>query len=149
MDYTPPSIFASKLKNNNQMKQLFIIPVLLLSVNLMAQNKSTNMENVSIKPRTMSCKLTSPELQERKITIIANLKAQILEKKEIDNGYTYKFSGTDAIIDELSQFIKTERKCCSFFDFTIEIEGVEDGNIWLAITGPEGVKDFIKEDLDL
>ncbi|ATP56272.1 hypothetical protein CPT03_07200 [Pedobacter ginsengisoli] len=35
--------------------------------------------------KTLSCKLTSPEMQKRKATIIARLKKQVLEKKELPN----------------------------------------------------------------
>lgn len=92
------------------------------------------------------CKLTSKELRERKETIIASLKKQILEKKELSNGYAFKFAGTDNVIDELSEFVKSERSCCNFFTFGLSYSG--DGKeAWLNLTGPEGTKDFIRTEL--
>jgi len=95
-----------------------------------------------------ACKLTTPELRERKATIIASLKKQMLKKKDLKNGFAYKFSGSDAMVDELTMFVKTERACCDFFIFNLSISG-DKSEAWLEITGRKGVKDFIKTELDL
>lgn len=97
--------------------------------------------------RNIACKLTSPEMQKRKATVIASLKKQILEKKDLKNGYTYKFKGTDSIVDELAEFVKTERLCCDFFDFELKVAG-DASSAWLTITGPKGAKDFITSELE-
>ena len=96
----------------------------------------------------VACKLTTPELQQRKATVIASLKGQVLEKQELSNGFSYKFKGTDSVIDELTTFIKTERLCCSFFEFDLKISG-DASFAWLTITGPKGAKDFIINELAL
>ena len=96
----------------------------------------------------IACTLTSPELQKRKATIIAGLKKQILERKELDNGYAFRFSGTDAMVDELTEFIKTERQCCSFFEFTLSVQG-DTSSSWLTITGPAGAKEFVVAEMGL
>ena len=99
-------------------------------------------------PKPVTCKLTSPEIRERKATVIASLKRKILVKKELSNGYSYQFKGTDANIDELTTFVKTERLCCDFFDFSLTVKG--DGtSALLTITGPKGAKDFIRTELEL
>ena len=95
----------------------------------------------------LTCKLTTPELRKRKATVIASLKKQMLQKKELINGYAYKFKGTDAVLDELSSFIKTERACCDFFVYSISISG-DKSEAWLSLTGAEGVKEFIKTELE-
>ena len=100
------------------------------------------------KIKEVTCKLTSPELRKRKEEVIGSLKKKVLSRSEITNGYKYKFDGNDAILDELVTFIKTERLCCDFFDFSLDITG--DGKeIWLIITGPTGAKDFIEKELEL
>lgn len=96
----------------------------------------------------ISCKLTSDELQKRKETVLANLKKQVLEKKELANGYTFKFAGTDQVIDELTEFVKSERACCSFFVFTLSFSG-DGSEAWLTLTGPEGAKEMISAELGL
>jgi hypothetical protein len=71
----------------------------------------------------LTCKLTTPELRQRKATVIASLKSQMTDKKELKNGYSYKFAGTDKMVDELAEFVKTERECCDFFTFHLSISG--------------------------
>jgi hypothetical protein len=105
---------------------------------MIATNKDTD----------ISCKLTTPELQKRKETVLAGLKGQILEKKEVPNGYAFRFAGTDAVVDELAEFVKSERSCCSFFVFTLSFSG-DASEAWLTLTGPEGAKEMISDELGL
>lgn len=39
----------------------------------------------------MQCKLTAPELRERKATVVAHLKMQVRHKEELSNGFAYQF----------------------------------------------------------
>ena len=97
--------------------------------------------------KPMTCKLTTPELAKRKTTIIANIKKLITEKKELNNGFTYRFDGADKNINLLTDFIKTERQCCDFFNFSLSVNN--DQSVWLDITGAKGAKTFIKAELEL
>jgi hypothetical protein len=115
----------------------------LISLTANGQTKNTAMETTT---KEVTCKLTTTELQNRKATVIAELKALVLEKKELENGFSYKFEGTDEILDKLNDFIKTERMCCDFFTFQIT---VEDQIAVLNITGSNGAKEFLKEEVDL
>lgn len=101
----------------------------------------------AMKKKPMTCKLTTPELQKRKATVIAAIKKLIKKKTELANGYAYRFEGTDHNIDLLTDFIKTERQCCDFFNFSIDIKN--DETAWLKITGAQGVKGFITSELNL
>jgi hypothetical protein len=94
----------------------------------------------------IACKLSTPELQQRKATVIAGMRRQILERSTLEDGIAFKFNGTDQMLDELLAFIKTERACCSFFSFTLSIES---HHVWLTICGPEGVNVFIASGLEL
>ncbi|MFN4247913.1 MAG: hypothetical protein ACK4EY_09315 [Flavipsychrobacter sp.] len=97
--------------------------------------------------KTLSCKLTSPELRKRKEEVIAELKKEILEKKELPDGYSYKFNGSDDMLDKVNSFIKSERLCCDFFNFKITL--TNDTSLWLDIYGPEGAKEFITTELEM
>ena len=118
------------------------------------ENDSREMKNNLVVPisnrsgATYSCKLTTPELQERKATVLASLRNKMLEKKELINGYAFRFNGSDEMIDELAAFIKTERACCDFFTFQISVAGNES-SCWLEITGDTGVKEFIVNELEM
>ena len=95
-----------------------------------------------------SCKLTTPELQHRRETVLLSLKKQMKDKKELANGYAFKFSGSDQTFDELTEFIKTERQCCDFFTFTLSVSG-DKSEAWLEMTGVKGAKEFISAELGL
>ena len=115
-------------------------------------NKTTSVcsDDCKAKNKTgeLSCKLTTPEMQKRKETVLASLKSQMTEKKELKYGYVFKFPGTDKMLDELTEFIKTERECCDFFTFNLSISG-DKSEAWLELTGSDGAKDFISTELGL
>ena len=115
----------------------------LISLAANGQTKTTAMDTTT---KAVTCKLTTPELQKRKATVIAELKLLVRNREEIDNGFSYKFDGTDEILDKLNDFIKTERLCCDFFKFQIT---VEDQTALLNITGPDGAMEFLKEEVGL
>ncbi|MEP6951847.1 MAG: hypothetical protein ABI863_21335 [Ginsengibacter sp.] len=96
----------------------------------------------------ISCKLTSPELQKYKTEVISLLKSEVLQRKELDNGYQYSFDGSDKMIDHIINFIKSESACCDFFTFNLSVEDV-NRNVVLIITGPEGAKEFINAEMEL
>lgn len=98
--------------------------------------------------KNLSCKLTSLELQKRKETVIADLKASVIERKELPDGVRFKFNGDDQTLDKLTEFIKTERACCGFFTFNLSVAG-DKSEIWLELKGGEGTKDFIKAELEM
>lgn len=93
----------------------------------------------------LSCKLTTPELLERKRTVIHELKNLVVGKTELESGYRYCFKGDDATLDLINSFIKTERMCCDFFNFNLRV--TSDGFAELELTGPEGTREFIRREL--
>ncbi len=97
---------------------------------------------------TLTCKLMPEELRLRKETVLRSLKEKVLEKKELKNGYAFRFAGTDENLEELMTFIKSERECCDFFIFNLSISG-DKSEVWLALTGVEGAKDFVTQELGL
>ena len=135
------------------MKLLIICLIIFdMAISGNAQKKASHIciDDVEQKNKSsdLSCKLTTPELRRRKETVIASLKRQILQKKELKNGYAYKFTGSDKMVDELAEFIKTERACCDFFVFNLSFSG-DKSEAWLQITGAKGAKEFIKTELEM
>ncbi len=98
--------------------------------------------------KKLVCKLTSKEMQNRKQTVIDKLKNEMVEKKELEMGYAFKFNYNDSTIDELVSFIKTEKECCDFFTFNLSV-GSEKNFAWLELTGPKGVKEFLKDEIGM
>ena len=101
---------------------------------------------MEIAAKKLTCKLTTPELRKRKATVIAELKALVVTREELPNGFVYQLESKDAILDKLTEFIKTERMCCDFFTFQLT---VEDHTALLSLTGPEGTKNFINDEVGL
>ncbi|MEX2564336.1 MAG: hypothetical protein WD431_00155 [Cyclobacteriaceae bacterium] len=95
----------------------------------------------------LSCKFTTPELRQRKATVINDLKKLVLEKQETAKGFRYRFDVSDKTLDLLIDFIKTERLCCEFFTFSLTADGTES-QTWLDLSGPEGVKEFIANEIE-
>ncbi len=121
------------------------------STKLTTDKKTTSIVSDNYDPKIKAtdptCKLTTPELQQRKSTVIESLRKQVIQKNELANGYAFKFNGTDKMVDELIEFIKTERECCNFFTYTLLVKG-DKSDIWLEMTGAQGTKDFIKTELE-
>jgi len=128
---------------------VFIVSILMAASPSFSQKKTGDTDDCCKKSKTTTfvCKLTSAEFRERKATVVASLKKQVIEKKELKNGFAYKFAGTDSMVDEITNFIKTERQCCGFFSFNMTING--DDEMWLQITGPKGAKDVIINELEM
>jgi hypothetical protein len=67
---------------------------------------------------------------------------------ETPNGYEFQFSPKNVSLAELAEWAVAESKCCPFFDFHIDLEH-EGTLVCLRLTGSEGVKAFIREEIGL
>jgi hypothetical protein len=101
---------------------------------------------MKVHSKRISCKLSTPELRERRETTIASLKKCVLQRVTLLNGYAYQFPSDDKVLDELISFIKSERLCCDFFSFQLT---VEEATARLELTGPDGTREFIDAEIDL
>ena len=91
------------------------------------------------------CNLGAMTPEERTVygALSRKLFAAAEEKRELDNGYSYRLAAQKVSISEIAQWVTFERRCCPFFNLQIEAEPNE-GPVWLRITGPAGIKEFIK-----
>jgi len=65
--------------------------------------------------------------------------------RELPNGYQFEFPADPETFRLVGEWAIGERACCPFFDIDIRLER-EGGALWLALTGREGVKQFIQAD---
>lgn len=100
------------------------------------------------KTAALVCNLTDEEFRKHKETVVASLRKQVLEKKELDNGYAFKFKGDAKTLKEVNAFVDAERQCCGFFTFDLSISD-DQSEAWLSMTGPAGVKDFIATEIEM
>jgi len=76
-----------------------------------------------------------------------NLFSQIQESRELQDGYEFRFASLPSLLTSLAEFISLEKLCCPFLKFAIAVEA-EGGPVWLRLTGREGVKAFIREEIN-
>jgi rhodanese-related sulfurtransferase len=92
----------------------------------------------------VACSLEAGELAERGAELRRELFAHVMERRELPSGVAYRFPGSDEFKDKLLAFAATERTCCAFFRIELAFEpGL--GPIWLTLSGPPGVKEFIEQ----
>ena len=68
------------------------------------------------------------------------------EIKELPDGYAFRLPNESKTLRDAAEFITLERLCCPFLGFALEVES-EGGTVWLRLTGREGVKAFIHEEV--
>ena len=96
----------------------------------------------------LACDMTAIPATQRQTHLSASraLFAQIQETGELSDGYQFRFANEPNVIKQLAEFVSLEKLCCPFLGFAIEIEA-ENGPVWLRLTGREGVKAFIREEI--
>jgi hypothetical protein len=60
----------------------------------------------------IACSLTAAELQERRENVLSNLAASLIDSQELPDGFRFRFSIDDSILQNLITVINLERKCC-------------------------------------
>ena len=88
----------------------------------------------------------SPAQRESHLATSRELLSTLKEVKELPNGYEFRVEGLNIIL-RAAEFISLERLCCPFLNFGIEVEA-ESGSVWLRLTGREGVKAFVREEIN-
>jgi len=68
------------------------------------------------------------------------------EIRELTDGYAFRLPPLSDVLTKAAEFISLERLCCPFLRFSLEVEP-EGGSIWLRLTGREGVKAFVREEV--
>ncbi|MEP6925897.1 MAG: hypothetical protein ABI954_15625 [Pyrinomonadaceae bacterium] len=90
----------------------------------------------------IACTLSDSAFRVRRNDVVQKIVPAIIETKELENGFAYRFPADDEWLLELAQFVIFERKCCAFLSFKLSIESGQV-SIWLELTGQPGAKDFI------
>jgi hypothetical protein len=93
-------------------------------------------------------KSLSKEEWAHKKQISEKMRIARVERKELANGYAFRFRSEAVSLMELADWVSSEARCCPFFDMAIEVER-DGGPLWLKLTGKEGVKQFIRMEFKL
>ena len=89
-----------------------------------------------------------PQKTARYGQLVQSLRQAIQERRELLDGYAFQMDTTKIYADQLVEWVELERQCCPFFGFEIHWDP-KNGSVWLHLTGPEGVKDFILDEFGL
>jgi len=96
----------------------------------------------------LACDMTAIPAQQRPVHFAKSreLFLEISEMRELPDGYEFRFDDDPNRLKRLVEFVSLEKLCCPFLRFEIEVEP-ESGPVWLRLTGREGVKEFIREEI--
>ena len=95
----------------------------------------------------IACSLTVAELQERRKNVLNKIAASLIDSQELPDGFRFRFSIDDSILQNLITVINLERRCCPFLNFKLSLEAGKDFAS-LGLTGRQGAKEAIRELFD-
>ena len=97
---------------------------------------------------SLACDMTAiaPEQRPKHLANSRELFSRIEESRELPSGYEFRLADGPALISQVAEFVSLEKLCCPFLNFVIEVQD-EGGPVWLRLTGREGVKAFIREEI--
>jgi hypothetical protein len=91
----------------------------------------------------IACNLNDAEFQQRRAELLKTFRGALLEIRELDDGYGYRFPSDADWIFQIAQLITFERECCPFLSFNLRLEPA-NGPLWLELTGPPGTREFLQ-----
>ena len=84
--------------------------------------------------------------QERQRALYRQLRADVEEVVELEDGYAFRHSSDRAMLLAVAEFVSNERLCCPFFEFGITVERA-GGAVWLRITGAGEAKQVLRAEI--
>jgi hypothetical protein len=90
-------------------------------------------------------KALNPTERARHKLLTEKLVRQRTRVVETEKGYEFQYSPSTVSLEELTEWVAAEGKCCPFFDFHIDLEN-EGALLCLRLTGEKGIKEFIREE---
>ena len=96
-------------------------------------------------PIACDMSVLSPAQRETHLATSRWLFSRIEQIEELSDGYRVRLDGPDVVV-KTAEFIALEKLCCPFLNFDLEVQA-ESGLVWLKLTGREGVKAFIREEI--
>jgi hypothetical protein len=105
-------------------------------------------ETHSVKESPIACDMSAiePALRAQHVGTGGEVFRAASEIKELPNGYAFRLPAESDILRKTAEFVSLERLCCPFLGFALVVEP-EGGSVWLRLTGREGVKAFIREEV--
>ena len=86
------------------------------------------------------------EQRERHGDLRRQLREDVREVVELENGYAFGHSSDGAVLLAVAEFVALERLCCPFFEFGITV-GRDGGPVWLRMTGEGEAKRVLEAEV--
>ena len=136
------------------MKRILAVTTLSIAVLMMIDNPLLHAQETATtatpkKTVVFACnmKAMSPEERKRQSEVLSpGLRTSKLSSKELADGYEFQFPSDAKTYQMVAEWIGNERLCCPFFVFDLRV-GDASARMSLKISGPEGVKQFIRAEL--
>jgi hypothetical protein len=89
----------------------------------------------------------TPEEKKQYETLREKAFKNLVKMEEITEGYSFVLNQESNLLYHLAGWLPLEHKCCPFLQFTLVL--YQDSFIRLNITGPEEIKGFLLQELNL
>jgi len=122
-----------------------------LQTRLTLKQSVSSSEDMKHEPESQSpiaCDMSALSLDQREMHIATSrqLFSNVQAIHELSSGYEFRLADDLSAIVSAAEFISVEKLCCPFLHFALEVNA-ESGPVFLRLTGREGVKDFIREEI--
>jgi hypothetical protein len=94
------------------------------------------------------CTLSPDALRTRRQGLLAELLQQSTGRELMPDGLRLRFEACGETLSSIAKAIEAERHCCRFLRFTLTVEP-DEGQFTLALTGPQGTREFVAALLDM
>src|SRR3984893_19112 len=140
--------WRGRCKHKNH-RQVCVLMTTLIT-GLMLMNHEAAAQEAGRTTSVLTCNINGIPLQERARygQLVEVLRHAIQKRRELPDGYAFQINTKQIGTDQLAEWIELERKCCPFFEFEIHWTP-QNGDVWLHLSGPEGVKEFILDEFGL
>jgi hypothetical protein len=91
----------------------------------------------------VACSLSSAELRQREVTLLAQFRSAVTAIDELPDGYAFRLPGDRKSIAVAAEMIAAERECCPFLAFELAAQA-NAGPVIVRVTGPLGTKEFLR-----
>lgn len=108
--------------------------------------REATMTGIETSESELACRLPDEEQDRQWEEVASELHRAVEETRELEDGYAFRFPGSDEWVRALTEYALFERGCCPFVRFELALEP-EGGAAWFRMRGGEDVKRFVREEL--
>ena len=141
--------WRGRRKRKNHRKACVLITTFMSGLMLM-NHEAAAQEPAATKASGLTCNINGipPHERSRYEHLVEALRHAMQKRRELSDGFAFQMDTKQIKTGQLAEWIELERQCCPFFEFEIRWTR-QNGAVWLNLSGPEGVKEFILGELGL